>query len=83
MRNTLLAIIVAMIPASAAAAEQPGSQKPDKFAAPPTLLPLKGANTSNSCSAYGAGFVKVEGTETCARIGGAVRLDTRSSSGSR
>ena len=33
-------------------------------------LPLKGATSRNSCAAYGPGFVKVDGTDTCVRIGG-------------
>jgi hypothetical protein len=82
MRNTLLAILFAVLPASNAAAEQPVIPKPDT----PTsgrLLPLKGAGAVNSCAAYGPGFVKVEGTNTCMLVGGAVTLGARSSSGSR
>jgi hypothetical protein len=83
MRNTLLAILVAVLPASIAAAEQLSIPKPDKSATPGKLLPLKGAGTVNSCAAYGPGFVKVEGTNTCMMIGGAVTLGVRSSSGGR
>jgi hypothetical protein len=83
MTNTLLAILVAVLPASIAAAEQPSIPKPDKSATSGRLLPLKGAGTVNSCAAYGPGFVKVEGTNTCVMIGGAVTLGARSSSGGR
>ena len=75
MRNILLAILIAVLPASIAAAEQPVSQKADK---PVTkLLPLKRDGAANSCAAYGAGFIKVEGTETCMRIGGNVNIEAR------
>ena len=36
--------------------------------------PLKGKASSNSCAGYGAGFVKLEGTDTCVRIGGSVSV---------
>jgi hypothetical protein len=83
MQKTLLVIAVAvLLPASAVLAEQPGNQKPDQFTTSGKLLPLKGAGTGNSCAAYGAGFIKVEGTGTCVKIGGAVRIDAGSSVGS-
>ena len=40
MRNILLAIVVATLPAAIAAAEQPGRQRPDP-PAPERLLPMK------------------------------------------
>jgi hypothetical protein len=81
MRNILLAIAVAMLPA--AAAEPSSGQKPNKPLASGTLLPLKGAGAGNSCAAYGPGFVKVDGTDTCVKIGGVVGIGAGSSSGSR
>jgi hypothetical protein len=82
MRNALLAIVIAMLPASAALAGPSGSnQKPDKSANSGRLLPVKRAGASNSCAAYGPGFVKVEGTETCVKLGGAVSIGVGSSGG--
>jgi hypothetical protein len=74
MRNFLLAIAVAMLPACAARAEQPVTPRPDKHATSDRLPPLKRAGSVNSCAAYGSGFVKVEGTDTCVKIGGAVSI---------
>ena len=37
-------------------------------------LPVKGATSANSCAAYGPGFVKVEGTNSCMKIGGALSV---------
>jgi len=68
-----------MLPA--AAAEPSSSQKPGKALAPGRLLPLKGAG--NSCAAYGPGFVKLDGTDTCVKIGGVVGIGAGSDSGSR
>jgi Porin subfamily len=80
MRNILLAIVLAVLPASAALS---GSQKPDKPAASGRLLPVKPAGSGNACAAYGAGFVKVEGTDTCVKVGGAVSIGAGSSAGGR
>ena len=81
MRSILLAIAVAMLPA--AAAEPSSSQKPNKPATSGRPLPLKGVGAANSCAAYGAGFVKLDGTDTCVKLGGAVGFGVGSSSGSR
>ena len=83
MRNVLLAIVVAILPASVALAEQSSSRKSEKPVASGRRLPLKGAAGSNSCAAFGPGFVKVDGTETCVKIGGAVSIGAGSSSGWR
>jgi hypothetical protein len=74
MRNILLAILVAMLPLSSASAESSGAQKPDKSATSDKLLPVKRSGAANSCAGYGAGFVKLEGSDTCVKIGGAVSL---------
>jgi len=79
MRNILLAIVVAVLPASVAAAEPSGSPKPNQSATSARQLPLKGIATGNSCAAYGPGFVKADGTDTCVKIGGAVSIGAGSS----
>ncbi|MPZ56197.1 MAG: hypothetical protein GEU91_06770 [Rhizobiales bacterium] len=68
MKNILLAVIVAVLPTWVAAAEQSG-QQPRRPSA--TLRPIK----SNPCAIYGAGFVKVEGSSTCIKIGGSVTVE--------
>ncbi|MBR1270609.1 porin [Bradyrhizobium sp. AUGA SZCCT0222] len=84
MRKSLLAIPVLVLTGVAALAAEPsGHQKSGKTAPSGKLLPLKGATSSNSCAAYGAGFVRVEGTETCAKIGGALSIGAGTSAGSR
>lgn len=83
MRNLFLALVVAMLPVSVALAEQAKHPKPDKPALSGKSLPLKGAGAGNSCAAYGPGFVKVDGTETCVKIGGAVSIGVGGSSGLR
>lgn len=72
MRSVL--IIAAMLCASPAGAE---STRPLKLDTPATdkAVPLKGKASANSCAAYGAGFVKIEGTGTCVQIGGSISTD--------
>ncbi len=75
MRNILLAIVAVTLPASTAAAEQPSRQKPDPTPARERLLPLKrDAGAGNSCAAYGPGFVKIDGTGTCVKVGGSIEI---------
>ena len=76
----MMAVALASV---AAAAEQPRSRKPDTAATSGKLLPLKRSNSANACAEYGAGFVKIEGTNTCMKIGGAVSVGAGMSSGSR
>jgi hypothetical protein len=81
MQKFLLVTIVLALPSVAAAAEQLRLHKADKAAASDKPLPLKRSN--NACSEYGAGFVRIEGTNTCMKIGGAISVGAGMSSGSR
>jgi hypothetical protein len=81
MRNILFTLFIAILPVSSAVAETKGSPKPPKH--PTEYLPRKAAPAGNSCAAYGPGFVKIEGTETCMKIGGAIGIGAGVSSGSR
>ena len=83
MPKSLLVIMIVVLSSVAVAAEQPRLQKPDKAATSNKLLPLKRSNSANACAEYGAGFVKIEGTNTCMKIGGAVSVGAGASSGSR
>ena len=76
----MFAVVLA---SAAAAAEQSRLQKADKAATPSKSLPLKRPSSANACAEYGAGFVKIEGTSTCMKIGGAVSIGAGVSSGSR
>jgi hypothetical protein len=84
MRKSLVAITVLVLTSVAAlAAEQTSHRKSDKAAASGKQPPLKLKTSGNSCAAYGAGFMKVEGTETCVKIGGAISIGVGTSAGSR
>jgi hypothetical protein len=84
MRTLLLAMLILALPAAATPAQQVSPPHPhDKPAPSDRLLPLKGTASGNSCAAFGAGFVKVEGSGTCVKIGGATSIGVGTSSGGR
>jgi hypothetical protein len=82
MRKILLIIIIAGWPVFALA-QQTGDQKSGKAPAAGKLLPLKGATRSHSCAEFGAGFVKVEGSDTCVKVGGYVSIGAGGAMGAR
>jgi hypothetical protein len=82
MRNSLLGFVIAVVTAAPALAEPSGSRKRD-WAATPGGLPVKRSSPSNPCSAFGPGFIKVEGSETCVKIGGTVSVGVDGSIGTR
>ena len=83
MQKSLLLIVAVVLPVGAAFAGQIRLQKPEKAATSSKPLPLKRGTSANSCAEYGAGFVKIEGTNTCMKIGGAISIGAGTSAGSR
>jgi Porin subfamily len=94
IRNCLRFIVIAALSASPLMAQSSissqswasqswASPKAPPRRAPDKVLPMKGTATVNSCAAYGAGFVKVEGTDTCVQIGGSIGIGVGSSVGGR
>jgi hypothetical protein len=78
MRNIVLLMVAAASSASAALADPAGRLNRDYTTPSSKVLPVKpvkGASAGHSCASYGQGFVKVEGTGTCVKVGGAVRVD--------
>jgi hypothetical protein len=72
MRTIIPVIIVAMLSASAAPAQQFRDGRPDKPAKSLPLRPAKAA--ANPCAEYGAGFVRIEGSSTCIKVGGSLSV---------
>jgi hypothetical protein len=67
MRTIVSVIILVVLSASAASAQQLREGKPAKS------LPLRPAKAAaNACAEYGAGFVRIEGSSTCIKIGGSI-----------
>ena len=76
-------MIAVALSSVASAAEQTRPQKLDKAPASGKSLPLKRPSSANACAEYGAGFVRIDGTNTCMKIGGAVSVGAGVSGGSR
>jgi hypothetical protein len=70
MRTIFPVIVLAVLSASAASAsaQQSSDRKPGKPSVP--LRPAKAA--ANPCSEYGPGFVRIEGSSTCMKVGGSL-----------
>ena len=67
----VLALLVAVLPASVAVAQQ--SNQPRKN--PPKSKMLHPPVSGNPCAQYGPGFVKLAGSDTCVKIGGSVSIE--------
>jgi hypothetical protein len=78
MRNILLIAVMTALSVSTAAADPLAPQKPTKTTIPAAIpdkpLPVKRSGDANGCAAYGPGFVKVAGSDTCVKLGGAVSV---------
>lgn len=51
--------------------------------APRKTLEKPPSRAPNPCAAFGPGFVKVEGSDTCVRLGGSISIGTGGGSGIR
>ena len=72
MRTIFPVIVLALLSASAASAQQFRDDKPGK---PAKTLPLRPAKAAaNPCAEYGLGFARVEGSSTCIKIGGSLSV---------
>jgi len=67
MRKISLALVVAVLPTWAAVAGEPVQRPAKPFG---QQRPVSG----NPCAQFGAGYVKVEGSSTCVKIGGHVSV---------
>lgn len=81
MRHIALAFLLTGM-ATAAGAQSigqplPGRAAPSEAYSKPNAAPPKG---SRPCPEYGAGFVRMEGSTFCVRVGGAVRAEFGKSS---
>lgn len=73
MRTHFLAILIVALLGSAALADSVNRPKLD-YTTPPDRLPPPKSAAANRCAAFGPGFVKVEGTDTCVKVGGSIMV---------
>jgi Porin subfamily len=69
VRGLFLAILLAALPVCHASAQQSGQQ-----VKAPKVKPRHPVKV-NSCAMYGPGFVKIEGSNTCIKIGGSISVE--------
>ena len=78
MIRTCLVLFIAMAPISFAHAGDTGAASPGALRAKATASRPEAAapraKSVNPCSEFGPGFVQIEGSTTCARIGGAIGI---------
>ena len=84
MRPAAIAILIALIPQAALAQSMPAinspgingptSSKPATKPQPAATPKAQPEKRAKSCEEYGAGFKPIEGTGTCVKIGGYVRM---------
>jgi len=77
-----LALLIGFITVSSAVAQTARHPTPADRSPPPrgnALSPKSTAGT-NPCASYGQGFVKIEGTDSCVKIGGALDVGVAASS---
>jgi hypothetical protein len=74
MKKSVLVIAAALLTVSPVAAQSSGTTRLPASATPSRQLPVKGAASATSCAAYGPGFVKVEGTDSCVKVGGTLSV---------
>ncbi|WP_407164622.1 hypothetical protein [Bradyrhizobium sp. ORS 111] len=80
MLKTCLVITAVLLPAAALAQQGSGQ----KFQTPPDAwktLPSKRSARSNPCASFGPGFVKLEGSDTCVKLGGGISVGGGMSTG--
>lgn len=74
MLSAVLAVTFAVPPVVAQTPTKPGADK-SSASKPAAGAPGVKQIKRNPCAEYGAGFVQVQGSDTCVRIGGAVGVD--------
>jgi len=75
------AIALCAVPAANAGSSPGTFSELSKPLPPPKPVSRAGAINHNSCASFGPNFRRIEGTDTCVKIGGAVSVETGSALG--
>jgi hypothetical protein len=80
MRLTIALLILLLAPISSVQAQSSDAKALSKKPEPPVARPKKERTGGmKACPEYGAGFYRVEGSDTCIRIGGGIGSDVGTS----
>lgn len=80
MTRFAVPLCLAVLLASPAFAQSLGEPLPGRGQAKERFDPAKRGQASSPCPEYGPGWVRLDGSTTCVRVGGAVRMDVGKSS---
>ncbi|GLR88344.1 hypothetical protein [Bradyrhizobium iriomotense] len=78
--RALSIIAIGCLAISSASAETARLPTSDRSPQTGKVVPLKSTGSANACAAYGPGFVKVESTGSCVKIGGTIDIGVAASS---
>jgi hypothetical protein len=81
IRSFILGATAWLVIVTVASAGSPGSSLLSPTAAGASRPVTRPKSPVNPCASYGANFVRLEGTDTCVKVGGAVRVETGAASG--
>ncbi|AMJ59290.1 porin [Bosea sp. PAMC 26642] len=80
MRPFATALGLLLVATAPGAAQSIGEPLPGRGAPRTNPKPAQATQAARPCPAYGPGFVRVEGSSLCVRVGGAVRVEYGKSS---
>ncbi|GLH75336.1 hypothetical protein SSBR45G_02440 [Bradyrhizobium sp. SSBR45G] len=80
-RSVILGTVAWLAVVGTASAGSPGSSLLAPKAPEPSKPARPATTPINPCAAYGANFARVAGTDTCVKVGGAVRVEMGTSTG--
>jgi hypothetical protein len=72
MRTFFLAMLIALLSGGAAVLADPANPTKPDYSTPLDRLPPAKSTAGNPCAAFGPGFVRVQGTNTCVKVGGSI-----------
>ena len=75
MRLTIALLLVLLAPISSGWAQSSDTKAPGKKSDAPVARPTDRAGGMKACPEFGAGFYRLEGSNTCVRIGGGIGTD--------
>jgi hypothetical protein len=83
MRSVLVAMCGLILSATVAIAQPTSSMLTGPRDQPRKEAPATKSRAAKSCAEYGPGFIRIEGSDSCVRVGGAISVGVGSRVGGR
>lgn len=81
MRSAVALLVLLLAPICSGLAQSLDTKVLGKKSDAPVARPKERTGGMKACPEYGAGFYRLEGSDTCVRIGGGIRSDVGTPSG--